>query len=132
MVSHLLLEFLERPAQARRARGRADSEHARRRPSVELEEDAQRDDFSLAGGELGERRLERRRQAAELPLLALRRVCSVGRLSAAAPVLGAEVVERGVARDLAEPGARRGAARVEAAPRAERLLEGLAGQVLGG
>src|SRR5919199_1002109 len=132
MVPHLLLEFLERPAQARRARGRADSEHARRRPPVELEEDAQRDDLSLAGGELGERRLERRRQVAELPLLALRSLRGVGRLAAAAPILGAEVVEGGVARDVAEPGPRRGAARVEAAPRAERLLEGLAGQILGG
>src|SRR5438128_9763599 len=132
MIPHLLLEFLERPAQARRARRRADSEYARRRSPVELEQDAQREHLPLAGREFGERRLERSRQAFERLLLALRRAGDIRRLPAAPPLLGAKVVERRVARDVAEPRARRRAARVEAPPRAEGLLEGLARQVLGG
>ena len=42
------------------------------------------------------------------------------------------MVQRGRARDLAEPGARTAAARVEATPLPQGLLEGLGGQVLGG
>src|SRR5207302_6287350 len=45
--------------------------------------------------------------------------------------LRAEVVERGAARDHAQPGARRGTTRVEATPRAQRALERLAGEILG-
>jgi len=47
-----------------------------------------------------------------------------------APALGAEVVESDGARDLAEPGARRAAARVEAVPEAQCALERLAGEVV--
>ena len=54
MVSHLLLELLQGAAQAGRACRLADAEHARRRPPVELEQDAERDHLALAGGKLGE------------------------------------------------------------------------------
>src|SRR2546429_2529747 len=116
MVPHLLLEFLERPAQARRARRRADSEHTRRRPAVQLQQDAQREDLPLAGGQLGERDLERSREPFERLLLALLSLGGIRRLPAAAPLLGAKVVERRVARDVAEPRARSRPARVEAPP----------------
>src|SRR5919197_136058 len=131
MVPHLLLEFLERPAQARRARRRADSEHARRRSAVQLEQDAQREHLPLAGRELGERRLERRRQPFEPRLPGLGRARREARLPATTPLLGAEMVEGRVARDVAEPRARRRAARVEAPPRAEGLLERVAREVFG-
>ncbi len=52
-------------------------------------------------------------------------------LAAPAALLGAEVVERGGARDLAEPGARRAAGGVEAVPEPQRPLERLADEVLG-
>src|SRR5262249_53471624 len=48
-----------------------------------------------------------------------------------APPLGPEVVERDRPRDLAEPGARRAAALVEAVPEPKRALERLPGEVLG-
>src|ERR671922_2680595 len=124
MVSHLLLQLLQGAAQAGRARRLADAEHARRRAAVELEEDAERDHLALAGGELGQRRLERRGQSlAERAVVRLRRVRRVARLTPAPPLLGAEVVERRIARDLAEPRPRSRPARVESPPRAERLLE---------
>jgi len=41
------------------------------------------------------------------------------------------VVERGAARELAEPRARRSASRIETAPATERSLEGLGGEVFG-
>src|SRR5919108_3583097 len=132
MVSHLLLQLLQGAAQAGRARRLADAEHARRRAAVEFEQDAKRDHLSLACRELAERLLKRRREAlAERPLVRLRGAGGVARLAAAAALLGTEVVERGAARDLAEPGARRRAARGEAPPRAERLLEGLPREVFG-
>src|SRR5919204_3965376 len=119
MVSHLLLELLQGTAQSGRARRRSDAEHARRRPAVELEQDTERDHLSLAGGELGQRRLERGRQAlAERALVRLGRTRRVARLAPAPPLLGAKVIERGAAGDLAEPGARRRATGVEAPPRA--------------
>ena len=82
---------------------------------------------------VGERALERRRQAAEEPSsTSTRLVQRVGALAAAAALLGAEVVERGRARELAEPGAwrlpRLGSKRRQLA---QRLLERLGGQVLG-
>ena len=45
--------------------------------------------------------------------------------------LGAEVVERRAPRELAEPGSRRGAPRVEAPPATQCALEGLGGEVFG-
>ena len=98
---------------------------------VEVEQDAERDDFALAGGEGGERRLEVGGEAFREAL-----VDAVGcrgeLLAAHAPALGAEVVERDRARDLAEPGAGGAAVGVEAVPEPERPLERLAGQVVGG
>ena len=75
---------------------------------VDVEHDAQRDHLALAGGERGERRLEVGREAFGEAL-----VDPLGHggelLAARAPPLGAEVVERDGARDLAEPGLRRAA-----------------------
>src|SRR5207253_10363831 len=77
------------------------------------------------------RRLEGPGGPAGRPPLGLRRVRRPARLPAAAALLGAEVVERRIVRDVAEPRARRGPPRVEAPPRAEGLLEGVAGEILG-
>ena len=97
---------------------------------VEIEHDAERDDLALAGGEPAERRFEVGREALDEAL-----VDPLGRrgelLAPGAPALGAEVVERDGARDLAEPGAGGAALRVEAVPEPQRALERLAGQVLG-
>src|SRR5207237_3770715 len=104
-------------AEARRARRRTDSEHTRGRSPVELEQDTERDHLALGSRQLGERRLEPRREAlAEGALRGLRLAARIPRFTAAPPLLGAEVVERGVARDLAEPRARRGSPRIEAPP----------------
>src|SRR5207245_6840274 len=51
---------------------------------------------------------------------------------AGAPPFGAEVVERDRARDLAEPGLRGAAFRVEAVPEPKRALERRAGELVGG
>ena len=59
----------------------------------------------------------------------LRLVGRVRLLAPAAALLRAEVVERRAAGELAEPGARRGAPRVEAPPAAKRPLERLGGEV---
>ena len=60
--------------------------------------------------------------------------CASGGDRAFAPppaLLGAEPVERGRAGDVQQPGARGAAARVEARPEPQRLLEGLAREILG-
>ena len=126
-----LLELLERTVETRRAVGFRDAEHARGSPGVEIEHDAERDDLALAGGEPPERRLEIGRETLrEAGVEAL--VRSRELLAAAAAALGAEVVERDRARDLAEPGASGAALRVEAVPQPQRALERLAGQILRG
>ena len=97
---------------------------------VELEHDAKRDDLAIGGAQRRHRALELRRE----PELGRRRLSLRLRdrtLAAAAPLLGAEVVERGAARDRAEPRACRRARRIEPAPRAQRALERLGGEILG-
>ena len=94
---------------------------------VELEQNAERDHLTLGCGEQAERRLERTRPEGEI--LRLGKVAGVAFLPAAASLLGAKVVEGGRPRDAAEPGSRGSSARVESAPDAKSLLEGLAGQV---
>ena len=103
----------------------------RRGARVEVEHDAERDHLALAGGQRAQRRLEVGREPLDEPLLD---PLGLGGelLAPRAPALGAEVVERDRARDLAEPGARRAAVGVEAVPEAQRALERLAGEILGG
>ena len=126
-----LLELLERPVQARCAVGGRDAEHARRGARVEIEQDAERDDLALAGRERAQGGLEVGREPFDEALLDP--VVLGGELLAArAPALGAEVVERDRARDLAEPGAGGAAVGVEAVPEPQRPLERLAGEVVGG
>src|SRR5207237_4868710 len=97
--------------------------------AVELEQDAQRDHLALGRRERIERHPEDRRQhAREAGLADIRRLGAVPLLPPPAPLLAAKVVERRVPGDPAEPRAGRRPARVEAAPRAKRLLEGLARQ----
>src|SRR6476646_9650013 len=107
-----LLEFLQRPIQARGAVGGGDAEDAGGCAGVEIEQDPERDDLTLACGQARESRLEVGGQSlgeAEVDCLGWG-----GELLApgAAP-FGAEVVERDGARDLAEPGANRPAIGVE-------------------
>src|SRR5581483_6403905 len=114
-----------------RARGLADAEYARGARAVELEQDAQGDDLALGRRELAQRCLELGRQpVAELLGQAL--VARIRLLAAAAARLGAEPVDGDAARDPAQPRARGTAARIEAPPGAERLLERLGGQILCG
>ena len=97
---------------------------------VDVEDDAQRDHLALAGRERGERRLEVGREALGEALVdALVRRGEL--LAPRAAALGAEVVERDGARDLAEPGLRRAARGVEAVPEPQRPLERGSRQVLG-
>src|SRR5206468_12285488 len=107
-------------------------EQARGLLAVEVEDDAQRDDFALA-------RRERPQPLLQLGGEALTEcaglTASLGRLrwllALATTSLRAEPVERGRARDREEPGARRSSIRIEPTPLLERRLEGLARQVLG-
>ena len=109
----------------------ADSEHARRARAVELEQHAQRHDLALRRRQPMQSLLELRRQAVgEDGLLEQRLVADVALLAPLAPGLGPEPVDGGGVRDAAEPRARRAAARVEAAPAAERPLEGLRREIL--
>src|SRR3989304_5524260 len=100
--SYLLLEFLEGPGEPGRNVGGGDAEHARGLVAVEVEEDAQRNHLALAVREGAQCRLELGREP-----LAKARVGAVlarrGLLAPPPPLLGAEPVERGRARDLAEP-----------------------------
>src|SRR5262249_30087769 len=131
IARHLLLQLLQGAAQPRRARRRADPEDARRRLAVQVEQHAQCDHLALAGGEAAERPLQLRREAAVDPVLRLERLAQrVDALASAPPPLRPEVVERGRARELAEPGADAAAAGVEPVPEAERPLERLGRQVL--
>src|SRR5581483_5717914 len=125
-----LLELLQRARQARRAVRGGDAEHTRGGLRVELEHDAKRDHLALAGGERAERGLELRREAVRQRLLVSLR--DGGALLPPQPAaLGAEVVERDRAGELAEPGAWRAAALVEAVPEPQAALERLRGEVLG-
>src|SRR5437868_11020459 len=130
-MAHPLFQSFQCAAQPRRARRLADAEHAGGARPVEREEDAERDHLALARRELAERLLHRPGQAvselADEILTARVRV-----LAAVAARLGAEPIDRDVVRDLAQPRTRRAPARVEPPPRAERLLEGLRGEVFGG
>src|SRR5207253_5156056 len=125
------LELLQRAVETRRAVGGGDAEHARGGPGVEVEDDAERDHLALAGGQAEQRGLELGREPFGNALLE-----DLGHryelLALHAPPLGAEVVERDRARDLAEPGADRPAPLVEAVPEPQRALERLAGEILGG
>src|SRR5207247_6457342 len=121
----------QRTVQPRRAGRRADPEETCSDVAVQPEQDPQRDHLALAGGQARERALEPRREPAAEHLLVLDRFAhGIEILPPAAPLLGAEVVERAGAGDLAEPRLRARALRVEPLPRAERLLEGLGRQVL--
>src|SRR5438105_4636544 len=128
-IAHHLLESFQCPAQTCRAGGRADSEDAGGRGSIELEQHPQRHDLALCRREPRERRLERARP--ERRLFRVHLLARVSLLAATPPLLGAEVIERGAARDPAEPGTRRSSAGIEAPPGAERLLERLPRQILG-
>src|SRR5207249_9966678 len=107
-----------------------DAEHACSRSCIELEHDAERDHLALAGRERVQRCLELRRQS-----LGQRLVITIGYrrkfFAAQASPLGAEVVERDPARELAEPRPRRAAPLVESVPQAEGALERLRREVLG-
>ena len=98
---------------------------------VEVEHDAQRDHLALAGGQSAASAASSsgERPSAKRSSNALVRRGEL--LAPRAAALGAEVVERDGARDLAEPGPRRAARGVEAVPEPQRALERLAGQVLG-
>src|SRR6185312_80744 len=123
--AHLLLQLLQGAAQARRARGRADPEHSRRHLAVQLEHYPQRDDLPLGRREPRERLLEPRGQPFPANRPGVLSLLGGGEaaLAPAAAVLGAKVVERGRARELAEPRASRPAARVEAPPALQRPRE---------
>src|SRR5438477_10197272 len=130
-IADPLFQSLECAAEARRARRLADPEHAGRGRAVELEDDAQRDHLALAGRQLSQRLLERAGQSVD-ELADELLTPAEGILPPSAARLRAEPVDRDVVRDLAQPRARRASARVEATPRAERLLECLGGEILGG
>src|SRR6266536_213503 len=127
-----LFQSSQRTAQARRARGLADPEHARRARPVELEQDAERDHLPLGGRQLPQGLLERAGQPLSEQRLGGRLLVPerVRLLAPPAAGLGPEPVDRDAPCDPAEPGSRRSAARVEAPPAAERLLERLRGEVL--
>src|SRR5260221_2040622 len=125
----LLLQVLQGSAQTGRARGLADPEHPRSARSIELEQDAQRHDLAFRRGKLAHRLLQRPGQTVH-QLGGLREIARIGLLTPPPPRLGAEPVDRDRTRDAAEPGARRAAARIEAPPRAECLLEGLGCEIL--
>src|SRR5262249_7710172 len=116
-IVHHLLESLQCAAEPRRARRLADPEQARRRRAVELEQHTQRNHLTVGR----RKRVERRRERA-FPvhsLLGFGQLARVSRLAPAPSLLGAEVVERNTARDLAQPRARGAATRVEPSPDAE-------------
>src|SRR6185295_4979646 len=122
-IVHQLLESFQRSAQASRAGGGADPEHAGGGRPVELQEDAEGDHLTLGCREEAERCLERTWPKGEI--LRLGKVVGVALLPPAASFLGAKVVEGGRPCDPAEPGSRGASARVESAPHTKSLLEGL-------
>ena len=129
IVPHLLLEFGQRPAEPGGYGSWADAEDARRLLAVELDHDPEREHLTLACAQRCERDLQDRRQPFdEVRFVRLR---LGGRLLAPpAPRLGPEPVERRCASDSEQPGTRAGAAGVEAAPLAERLLERRAREIV--
>src|SRR5919201_2879680 len=115
--AHLPFQLLQGAAETRRARGPADPEHAARAFAVELEDDPKRQHFTLCGRQPRQRRLERGREAfAEAGLLRLGHSDRIAPFTPSTAVLGAKVVERRRPSQLAEPGARAPAARIEASP----------------
>src|SRR5918994_3623103 len=130
MSTHPLLQFSQCAREARRDVRRADPEHAAGLLAVELEQDAQRDHLALGGAQRRDRRFQIGREPLAEGLPDLVRGGDP-LLAAPSPVLAPEPVERGRARDLAEPRAGRGAARVETRPQTKRLLERVRGQILG-
>src|SRR4051812_43222505 len=104
MGVQLLLELREGAGEPRRAGGRADPEDARGGRSVEVEDDAERDQLPLGGGEAAERAVEGRGEAlGEARLVRLRKLARERVLAPDAPPLGAEVVERDRPGELTEP-----------------------------
>ena len=98
--------------------------------AVQLEHDAKRHDFSLAGGELRQCFVERGGEAvAEHRILRLSSRRGVGLLALPAPLLGTEVVERGTPGKLAEPCLGAAAFWVEPVPAVQSPLEGRVSQV---
>src|SRR3954453_19032252 len=128
-IAHQLLESIQGSAQSGRARGRADSQDTRGRRAVEIEQPTKRDDLALRRGQPRQRSLDV--PGYELGLLRFVEAARISLLAAPTPRVGAKVVERYAAGDRAEPRACASAARIEAPPRAESLLECLAGQVFG-
>src|SRR5712692_5625067 len=126
-IAHHLLESFQGPAQSRRAGSRADSEHAGHGRPVELEQNAQRNHFTLGRRQASQRRLEL--AGAERRLFRFREVARIALLPPPAPLLRTEVIERGRARDSAEPRTGTPTPGIEAPPDAKRLFEGLACQV---
>src|SRR4029079_15326589 len=106
----------------------ADPEHACGGRAVELQEDAQRDNLPLGRREPGQRLAELAGDGRRL----LRLGCPAREplLAPEPPLLRTQMVERGAARDLAEPRAGAAPSRVEAPPLPERPLERLAGEIL--
>src|SRR5262249_29152919 len=130
--AHPLFELLQRPAEPGRARRRRDAEDAGGRLDLQVEQDAQGDHLALAGRQRRERTLELRREPPEEAVLDLvRELGGVRMLASSPPLLGAEVVESGGARDAAQPRLRAPPAWIEASPLAQRPLERLGGQLLG-
>src|SRR5437588_1326045 len=128
-IAHHLLESFQGAAEPRRARGLTDPEQPRRGRTVELEQHSQGDDLALGRGQLAERRRER--AFAPRGVVDVRHATRIAILASNAPFLSAEVVERDVSCDPAQPGARSSAPRIELAPGAERVLERLPCQSLG-
>src|SRR4029453_17566297 len=106
-------------------------QYASGRLGVELEDDAQCDDLALGAGERPERLPEDR--TVLVRELDLRATLGLGRGPRAPPArfLGAEMVEGGAARELAQPRLGGPTLRVEARPASERPLERLGRQVFG-
>src|SRR6185295_12114168 len=116
MGFHPLFELLQGSRKPHRARGAADSEHARRGDRVQLEHDAQDDDLALPGAQRAQSSLELWRDSLGERLRGLRRFCGRAVFPLPPPCLRAEVVERFRAGELAEPRALGAAARIEALP----------------
>src|SRR5581483_11309053 len=95
MGAQLLLQLVEGAREPRRARARADPEHARRGLAVEVEHDPERDRLALAGRQGAEGALERGGEALREPrLLGLPQPARVDLLAPRPATLRAEVVER--------------------------------------
>src|SRR5205085_8385355 len=126
-IAHHLLESFQCAAQPRRTCRPADPEQPGRGRPVQLEQHAQRDDLSLGRSQLLQRGCERTFPPRRLddPV----ELARVTILATGAPLLRPEVIERDAACDPAQPRTRGPPPRVEAALRAERVLERVAGQI---